>query len=40
MTAAAAGRLGVMPSPDVLAEFQTLDSNYQPDYGIASGRPW
>ena len=31
------GRLGVMPSPDALAEFQTLDSNYQPDYGIASG---
>jgi hypothetical protein len=31
------GRPGVMPSPDVLAEFQTLDSNYQPDYGIASG---
>ncbi|MGA8529514.1 MAG: TonB-dependent receptor [Acidobacteriaceae bacterium] len=31
------GRPGVMPSPDVLAEFQTLDSNYQPDYGISSG---
>src|SRR5580700_9929415 len=31
------GRLGVMPSPDALAEFQTLDSNYQPDYGISSG---
>ncbi|MGB7353605.1 MAG: carboxypeptidase regulatory-like domain-containing protein [Acidobacteriaceae bacterium] len=31
------GRPGVMPSPDVLAEFQTLDSNYAPDYGIASG---
>ena len=31
------GRPDVMPSPDVLAEFQTLDSNYQPDYGIASG---
>ncbi|HEY1499511.1 MAG TPA: TonB-dependent receptor [Acidobacteriaceae bacterium] len=31
------GRPGVMPSPDVLAEFQTLDSNYQPEYGIASG---
>ncbi len=30
------GRPGVMPSPDVLAEFQTLDSNYQPDYGISS----
>jgi hypothetical protein len=31
------GKLDVMPSPDVLAEFQTLDSNYSPDYGIASG---
>jgi len=31
------GRPGVMPSPDVLAEFQTLDSNYAPDYGISSG---
>ncbi|HLJ79465.1 MAG TPA: carboxypeptidase regulatory-like domain-containing protein [Acidobacteriaceae bacterium] len=31
------GRPGVMPSPDVLAEFQTLDSNYAADYGIASG---
>jgi hypothetical protein len=31
------GKLDVMPSPDVLAEFQTLDSNYQPDYGISSG---
>lgn len=31
------GKPGVMPSPDVLAEFQTLDSNYAPDYGIASG---
>jgi Carboxypeptidase regulatory-like domain len=31
------GRPDVMPSPDVLAEFQTLDSNYAPDYGIASG---
>lgn len=31
------GRPDVMPSPDVLAEFQTLDSNYAPDYGISSG---
>ena len=31
------GRPDVMPSPDVLVEFQTLDSNYAPDYGIASG---
>jgi hypothetical protein len=31
------GKLGVMPSPDAIAEFQTLDSNYSPDYGISSG---
>jgi hypothetical protein len=31
------GKVDVMPSPDVLAEFQTLSSNYQPDYGISSG---
>ena len=31
------GKLDVMPSPDVLAEFRTLDSNYSPDYGISSG---
>jgi hypothetical protein len=31
------GKLGVQPSPDALAEFQTLSSNYSPDYGIASG---
>ena len=31
------GKLGILPSPDVLAEFQTLSSNYSPDYGIASG---
>jgi hypothetical protein len=31
------GRLGVMPSPDAIAEFQTLNSNYAPDYGISSG---
>lgn len=31
------GKVDVMPSPDALAEFQTLDSNYAPDYGIASG---
>ncbi|HUN84253.1 MAG TPA: carboxypeptidase regulatory-like domain-containing protein [Terracidiphilus sp.] len=31
------GKLDVMPSPDVLAEFKTLDSNYSPDYGISSG---
>jgi hypothetical protein len=27
----------VLPSQDSIAEFQTLDSNYQPDYGIGSG---
>ena len=26
-----------MPSVDALSEFQTLDSNYGPDYGIGSG---
>ena len=31
------GKFDLMPSPDVLAEFQTLSSNYSPDYGIASG---
>jgi hypothetical protein len=31
------GRLGVAVSPDAVAEFQILGSNYTPDYGIASG---
>src|SRR6202789_1436113 len=31
------GRFDLMPSTDVLAEFQTLSSNYSPDYGISSG---
>ncbi len=31
------GKADVMVSPDALAEFQTLDSNYAPDYGISSG---
>jgi len=31
------GKLGVMPSMDAVAEFQTLSSNYAPDYGISSG---
>jgi hypothetical protein len=26
-----------LPSQDAIAEFQTLDSNYQPDYGLGSG---
>lgn len=33
----AGGEIDVMPSPDALAEFKTLDSNYSPEYGIASG---
>ena len=31
------GKLDVLPSPDVIAEFQVLASNYPPDYGINSG---
>jgi hypothetical protein len=31
------GRLGVAISPDAVAEFQVLASNYTPDYGINSG---
>jgi hypothetical protein len=31
------GKPDVMPSPDDLAEFQSLESNYSPDYGIGSG---
>src|SRR3569833_898113 len=31
------GKFDLMPSPDALAEFQTLSSNYSPDNGIASG---
>jgi hypothetical protein len=31
------GKLGVLPSPDVISEFQVLASNYPPDYGINSG---
>jgi Carboxypeptidase regulatory-like domain len=31
------GRLDVAVSPDALAEFQVLASNYTPDYGISSG---
>ena len=31
------GKLDVMPSPDVLNQFQVLSSNYAPDYGINSG---
>ncbi len=31
------GKFDLMPSMDVLGEFQTLSSNYSPDYGISSG---
>jgi Carboxypeptidase regulatory-like domain len=31
------GKLGVLPAPDVISEFQVLASNYPPDYGINSG---
>lgn len=31
------GCFTILPSLDALAEFRTLDSNYSPDYGIASG---
>jgi len=31
------GKLDVAISPDALAEFQVLSSNYSPDYGINSG---
>ncbi len=32
-----AGGMDIMPSQDAIAEFQTLSSNYPPDYGISSG---
>ncbi len=31
------GKFDLMPTMDALAEFQTLTSNYSPDYGISSG---
>ncbi len=31
------GKLGALPSPDAIAQFQVLASNYPPDYGISSG---
>ncbi|KAA6458754.1 hypothetical protein DYQ86_19620 [Acidobacteria bacterium AB60] len=31
------GKFDLMPTPDILAEFQVLSSNYSPDYGISSG---
>ncbi|UWZ83180.1 TonB-dependent receptor [Occallatibacter riparius] len=33
----AGGGMSVMPSQDAISEFQTLTSNYPPDYGISSG---
>ncbi len=32
-----AGGMQIMPSQDSIAQFQTLSSNYPPDYGISSG---
>jgi hypothetical protein len=32
-----AGGMSVMPSMDAIEQFQTLASNYPPDYGISSG---
>lgn len=31
------GKFDLMPTMDAIAEFQTLSSNYSPDYGISSG---
>jgi hypothetical protein len=31
------GKFDLMPTEDAIAEFQTLSSNYSPDYGINSG---
>lgn len=31
------GKLGALPSPDAIAQFQVLSSNYSPDYGLSSG---
>jgi hypothetical protein len=31
------GKFDLMPTMDAIAEFQTLTSNYSPDYGISSG---
>ena len=33
----AAGGMDIMPSQDSIAQFETLTSNYPPDYGISSG---
>ena len=31
------GKMSIMPSQDALSEFQVLSSNFNPDYGYASG---
>jgi hypothetical protein len=31
------GKLDALPSPDAIAQFQVMASNYPPDYGISSG---
>ena len=31
------GQMNIMPNLDTIAEFQTLSSNYSPDYGASSG---
>ena len=31
------GKLGALPSPDAISQFQVMSSNYPPDYGISSG---
>ena len=31
------GKLGALPSPDAISQFQVMASNYPPDYGISSG---
>lgn len=33
----AGGGTSIMPSQDAIAQFETLSSNYPPDYGISSG---
>ncbi len=33
----AGGGASIMPSQDAIAQFETLSSNYPPDYGISSG---
>ncbi len=37
MISGGAGGMNIMPSQDAIAQFETLASNYPPDYGISSG---